>query len=450
MTRVVPFVVPLVYLAAILWLQPADRLGDPEAAPWLGRALYDAYDLAAFALRGLNASLGRSAGRLDEPAPKGPEAFAEALQEKPPPRTGDSPYYLEYPHAALLLFRMPYLFPPPVPDLDIAPAMLDALQNDIVEHVPQTASEQVLWRKFRQASRFYNVAGIGCLLALMLVLCWGYGPDFGQPAPLALLLLPASLYFAANRFDIVPALLVALGLACLGRKYLVPSAVLFAFATLVKVYPVLVAPLVVRHLLGNRREAAAWSFAFGLTVVGLLAGTVWLAGWEATLAPYRLQLSRPLGALTFFGLVWPESWAENTLLGMTVRLGSVVAAILLLAWSRPPNLNSLLRRAAVVLVVFVSFQVFYSPQWILWFIPLLLPMARRQRELLSLLIGLDLVTYLTFPLVYDSGASPYQAEMFTVLVYVRALFLAVLVGVLLYAEFRTAGGRPLPAPTMNP
>jgi hypothetical protein len=442
MTRVVPFVVPLVYLGAILWLQPADRLGDPESAPWLGRALYDDYDATAFALRGLNASLGRSAGRLDEPARKGPEAFAEALQEKSPPGAGDTPYYLEYPHAALLLFRLPYWFPPSVRDLDTLPGILDALHLDLVEHVPQTASEQALWRKLRQAIRFYNVAGIGCLAALLLVLRWGYEPGSGRSEPLVLLLLPASLYFAANRFDIVPAMLMALGLAFLGRKYVAASGVLFGLATLVKLYPVLVAPLVVRYLVGNRREAAVWSLAFALTLGVVLAGTVWLTGWEATLAPYRFQLSRALGALTFFGPVWPESWAENTLVGRAVRLGSVVAVVLLLAWTKPANLDGLLRRSAVVLVVFVSFQVFYSPQWILWLMPLLVPLAGRQRDLISLVIGLDLVTYLTFPLVYDSGDSPYQAELLTVLVYGRAFFLAVLAGVLLRAEFRIPWRRP--------
>jgi len=249
--------------------------------------------------------------------------------------------------------------------------------------------------------------------------------------------LPACLYFTANRFDIVPALLTALGLACLGRRHLAASGMLIGLATLVKVYPVLIAPLILRYLFGNRRQAAIWGLAFGITLGGFLAATVCLAGWEPTLAPYRLQLSRTLGPLTFFGPVWPASWADNTLPGKAIRLGSVVAVILLLTWPKLANLDGVLRRATAVLVVFVCFQVFYSPQWILWLMPLLVPLAARQRNLISLVICLDLVTYLTFPLVYDSGGISYQAEMFTVLVYGRALVLAVLVGILLLAEFKT-------------
>jgi hypothetical protein len=440
MTKVVPFIAPLVYLAVIFWLQPADHLGDPDVAPDLGRAFYDDYDLTAFALRGLNASLGRPAGRLNEPAGQGQEQFAEALKGKATPDAGDSPYYLEYPHAALLLFRLPYWFPPPVRDLDIAPTVGDAVQHDVVEHEPQTDAERALWRKFRQASRFYGIFGIGCLLALMMVLRWGYEPGLGHVAPLTLLLLPASLYFTANRFDMAPALLTALGLACLGRQRLTASGVLFGVATLVKVYPALVAPLVIRYLSGNRRQAAVWSLAFGLTLAGLLASTVWQVGWEAALAPYRIQLSRTLGILTFFGAVFPLSWADNTLMGRAIRLGSVVVIILFLTWSKPANLDSLLRRMALVLVVFVSFQVFYSPQWILWLMPLLVPLAGRQRSMVFVVTGLDLVTYLTFPLVFDLGNSPYQEEMFTILIYVRAFLLAALVGILLREEWSESSG----------
>src|SRR5579885_474069 len=59
--------VPLAYLAAVWSLQPADHLGDPPAAPWLGRLFYDDYDSTARALRGLNAELGRPAGQLGHP-----------------------------------------------------------------------------------------------------------------------------------------------------------------------------------------------------------------------------------------------------------------------------------------------------------------------------------------------------------------------------------------------
>ena len=60
--RYCPFLVPPLYLALILWLQPGDHLGDPPAGWPDERLLYDDYDLTAFALRGLNAARGRTPG----------------------------------------------------------------------------------------------------------------------------------------------------------------------------------------------------------------------------------------------------------------------------------------------------------------------------------------------------------------------------------------------------
>src|SRR5262245_57431448 len=61
--------VPFVYLAVILWLQPADHLGwGPDKAPWLGRLVYDDFDVTAYAVRGLNAHAGRTPGLEEEPS----------------------------------------------------------------------------------------------------------------------------------------------------------------------------------------------------------------------------------------------------------------------------------------------------------------------------------------------------------------------------------------------
>jgi hypothetical protein len=50
-----------------------------------------------------------------------------------------------------------------------------------------------------------------------------------------------------------------------------------------------------------------------------------------------------------------------------------------------------------VLIVFVSLAVFFSPQWILWLAPLLLPLAPGRRGLIALIVALDLITFFTWP-----------------------------------------------------
>jgi hypothetical protein len=271
----------------------------------------------------------------------------------------------------------------------------------------------------------------------MAVLRLGYERGRRLSGPVALLLLPAALYFTANRFDIVPALLTALSLACLGRRWLVASAVFLAIGTMVKVYPVLLVPLVVRYLWDNRKAALVWTTAYGLTMAALLLPPLLQFGWESTWAPYHFQLSRAhLAVGTLYGRVLPEILAGQGVAARLFRTGSVVLVAAALSWHRPAGLAGLLRRGAVVLVVFVCLQVFYSPQWILWLSPLLIPLARLDRRVLWLTVALDLATYVSFPMVFDSEFS------LDPLTYMRVLILVALVAVLMQAEFGRKSSAP--------
>jgi hypothetical protein len=103
----------------------------------------------------------------------------------------------------------------------------------------------------------------------------------------------------------------------------------------------------------------------------------------------------------------------------------------------------------VAVIVFAGLSVFSSPQWLLWFLPLLVPLAARSRSVLILVVALDLVTYLVFPVTSDAPytrwaiASNYREtldqlwpELTRWLDYTRfALFFA-LIAVLIWAEVR--------------
>src|SRR5204863_7835026 len=114
-----------------------------------------------------------------------------------------------------------------------------------------TEAQAALWRQFRHAIRLYLCVMIACQLALMVVLRVGYEP--GHSVPIGFLVLPGALYFTLNRFDIVPALLVALSLLCLGRRRIAASAVVLAAATVLKLYPAFLCPLFVRYLSNERQ-----------------------------------------------------------------------------------------------------------------------------------------------------------------------------------------------------
>lgn len=410
------FLVPLLYLAVVFALQPAGRLGNSDVAPWLFRLVYDDYDGACMALRGLNAAAGRTASQFEHPPrPEDDEAFCAVLDSRPALKPG---YYLEYPQITLLLFRLGHVGGPDVP---VPAAVLDGWHNNLVEHAPRNEQEQILWRHLRRAVRIYEGVMACCLIALMLVLRAGYEPGGGLSGPVFLLVLPAALYFALFRFDVVPALFLALGLACLGRRCLIASAMFLGLATMVKVFPLFVAPIILRYLWPDRRAALTWAVAYGLTIAACLAPTLLSEGWDVTWMPYRIQLARVHEpGWTLYGYVLPQFLAEQTLVGKAFRLGGVLLVVLALVWRRPVDLVDVLRRGMVAVLAFVAVQLFYSEQWLLWFAPFLVPLARLDRRVLWLAVALDVVTFLSFPVAFDCGASPAEAFLRLPLVYARA------------------------------
>jgi len=430
MLRCWPFLLPPLYLLLIFTLQPADRLGDPQAR--VGRLLYDDYDLTALVLRGLNAAHGRTPGHPHPDYLNG-TAFRAALEQK---TELEESYFLEYPPTALLVFRLCWLGG----NTDAPPAVLDGWHNNLVEYVPRTDAERDLWQRFRTAIRIVQSLMLLCLLGLMAVLLVGYEADGGLSGPIWLLVLPGALYFSINRFDALPALLTALSFFCLGRQRIAVSAVLLALAVLVKVYPILLAPVVVRYLLDKPRAVIVWPTVFTGTVVLVLLPPLLTWGWDATWAPFRFQLGRSLEVgWTLYGVALPESWGEPTRWGRAFRLGSVLVVGALLVWRRPDDLADLLRRGAVVLIVFVALQVFYSPQWILWFSPLLIPLARTRPAVLWLTVALDLLTFTSFPLIYDLPSLSGEAGMRDVLRVALVWGRVVLLGLLAWSLLR----RPL-------
>jgi hypothetical protein len=147
----------------------------------------------------------------------------------------------------------------------------------------------------------------------------------------------------------------------------------------------------------ERREAVRFGLIFSAMGVFALAPLLAGADLQAILGPIKYQLNRPPDSgPTIYGCILPEAAAEGTF-GKLFRLGVLSATGLALLYRPIPDLASLLRRTAVLLMVFVSLAVFFSPQWILWFVPLIAPLIHRDRRLATTFAGLDLIMYLTFP-----------------------------------------------------
>jgi len=77
----------------------------------------------------------------------------------------------------------------------------------------------------------------------------------------------------------------------------------------------------------------------------------------------------------------------------------------------------------LVLAVYVIFSPYYSPQWAVWLLPLLILIFNRAREVWAIVI-FELLNYLFFPVIY--GHFGYEHWLFDVVTVLRTAALFVL------------------------
>jgi hypothetical protein len=422
--------VPVIWLGVLILVMRPGALDIRENVRFeFSLLFYDPADIAAFVLRGANASMGREPGRRDEPKWDEPEDIAARLNAPPLPLADK--YYLEYPSATLALFRLG--FPQPC---EMPAAVADSHRYGVAHFEPRNESERRIWSKFHTAAVIHVVLMAAALIGLMLVLLRGYEP--GQPpGAVWLAALPGAVFFALNRFDIVPALATALAFACLGRGRPGRSGVWMAAGVLLKVYPVLFVPIVLRYL--GPKRGAIWLAGFAGTLLAGVGLSWAVLGWEPTIRPVLVQLSRPLEetSWTLYGRLLPMELGHMK----NARLGILAAFGLVLVLTRPAGLAGVLRRCAILLTVFVALAVFWSPQWIVWYLPLIVPLTARHRWLIIAAALLDLINYFEFPVLFSILWSLYDGkalrEFTGSLIFVRAGLWLWLAGGLARCDWRS-------------
>ena len=307
--------------------------------------------------------------------------------------SGKVPYvdaFCEYPQVAVLFFSLPYL-------------LLIAFFPSVF---PVTLYYLVLYQLLS--------------LAIALATVWILGKMIGAENRwrLLLLALPASAYFIFNRFDILPAFLCILSLYLFGEKKYGFSAVVLACGVMVKWYLLLILPI---YLIGyaplSFRKRVGMVLVFGITVLAFLLPTYLLGGLPAVLMPYTFHLGRGIesGSLLYF-----VDTFLNGLFGIHINSPWLMRMFFLLQFSglalalifRLRTREQVIQLSALSLIPFFIFAKFYSPQWWLWLLPLLIPLIRRREDALPV-IGFDLVTYVAFPVFYDlfSPASKISISM---------------------------------------
>ncbi len=220
-----------------------------------------------------------------------------------------------------------------------------------------------------------------------------------------LMLLPGTLYFTLNRYDILPAFLSLLSLWALKREKRVLTGVLLAAAALSKWYPALFLPVFLSYRFAQSRKID-WKLlsAFILTCLVIVLPTLLAGGLDALLYPYRLHAERNMEqvslpvlldiALGLVGLHLPES-------AFVVLLALQFLPALVTLFVKIESFEDVVRWTTVVTAAFIIFSRIYSPQWLIWVIPLFILTAESALDTAILLLY-NLVTYVNFPLVVDT------------------------------------------------
>ena len=263
------------------------------------------------------------------------------------------------------------------------------------------------------------------------------------PAWALLLLLPATLFFGFNRFDLVVTCLVGLIFNSHMRKRPRLTGLLLGVAIMVKWYPLVLVPLILAH--GTRRDRAEreaqgqpapWWPALVRQVV--VPGAILGAFCFAMLAITWSWHGGGLDAVSFV-LDWhlhtrvPNHASALTLLTEPIRLGWIDQAyqpmlgklflglqLLLpfgLALVPIRNRHHLLEGCLAVTIGMALYSKFFSPQWVIWITAIAILLAPRYRIYLVFLVALELVIYLQLPLYYY--AFGLEDPSFWVVTYVR-------------------------------
>jgi hypothetical protein len=276
--------------------------------------------------------------------------------------------YGEYPQVATYLFALPYL-------------------------VVSTAAAHMLVFTFMMA------ASLGLLAILMARMCRLLGIPTSR---VLFLLLPGTLYFSLNRFDVLPETMVMLALLWLVERKTSLAHAALGIAILTKGYPLAYVPLFLRVAWesGSRNAARAMG-VLGLTIGVLSLQLIAWIGLKGALSPYVFQGNRDDNTQSLFhvvSLALPHAGQQPLRTLFSAAQAMLGAAALGIRSVSPHNIVRWLAAMTIAFVVFMRFQ---SPQWAVWITPLAI-LASRDVIDIGGVVAQDVLSYLYFPLAYDA------------------------------------------------
>ncbi len=251
-----------------------------------------------------------------------------------------------------------------------------------------------------------------------------------------LIILPSFIFFTFNRYDILPTTITIWSLIFLLNKYYKLSFFTLTLAILTKVYPILLLPLYLLVAKNNQQKLSPLITITALTLfIPLISCATW-TGIIPTLGPYLAHIFReptvgsPLRALYHLGFYYP--WVTNLiflLIQLAIPLVIIYGLISKKRWV--VNTNGIIILFNLIILLFILFNKFYSPQWILWFLPTIITVVPNY-YLGNIIIPYDLLNYLLWPLLGSFKIYIYKTLPYNSLTLIRTSLLVIMVGYLIY------------------
>ncbi len=208
-------------------------------------------------------------------------------------------------------------------------------------------------------------------------------------------LLPATIYFSLNRYDIFPVLFFILSICTLKEKRFFKSALFLGFAIALKGYVLFTLPsffFFINHNYGFKKTIRFIFISISPLII-LNFSTFIFLGKDALEAPYKFHLVRTFNgestwdALNLKFLVNKFPFLPKFLIIVTSILGFL---------KKPRNISDLAESSVLAITGFASSLVFYSPQFFLW----ILSAATfvKNKRIIFLTCTLCFFSYIYFPI----------------------------------------------------
>ncbi len=296
--------------------------------------------------------------------------------------------------------------------------------KDVKIEYPQFAALYVAWpnllaNNFDQFQKTLLVSNLICYLALVYITLKLLKYFKRSIHYIWLLLLPSLIYFTLNRFDILPALLVQLVLYFTLKKRYQLAFLLLTISFFVKWYALILLPVLILYIYVKEKNykklIKKGLILFGVIFIAIFGLSVFLFGQD-TFFPYAFHLNRGIEVGSLFFLIYLytplfDNFITNNLLLGLIFLGQFTPLFYLGVQyffygsqkikDKLADPRLLVVWFSLLIAFFIAFSKIYSNQWLLWLTPVLLLQIDTKKEL-WLIIALDLINYIQFPLLYDS------------------------------------------------